>query len=248
MSRLRSGAATCTCGWSSWMVPATPAGCCRCFPMRSAWSRPATGRMNAAGATSSRMPPCGRCCRPASTSAPPIWSSPPAASASRAPSYRALPPIHFSLSHGGRRCLIGIARGGDVGVDIEPIDRRGDISSMAIAVLSESEHARWGALSPARNAHRCCERAEGLRHRPVHQPSPLRDRVAAHPSPSNGQAMPEWTLEELEPDSTFVGAWAAQAPLPARHSMRFSTRHWKKAHNSRWDHQGDWSGKATTRT
>jgi hypothetical protein len=31
MSRLRSGAATCTCGWSSWMVPATPAGC-RCFP------------------------------------------------------------------------------------------------------------------------------------------------------------------------------------------------------------------------
>ncbi|MEY9401816.1 4'-phosphopantetheinyl transferase [Bradyrhizobium japonicum] len=137
---------------------------------------------------------------------------------------RFMPPIHFSLSHGGRRCLIGIARGGEVGVDIEPIDRRGDISSMAIAVLSESEHARWRALSPcARRTSllrtwTCKEavlKASGIglsispRRCEIEWPRTQVPRLAS----LDGQAMPEWTLEGLEPDSTLVGAWAAQAAL-----------------------------------
>ncbi|WP_422110004.1 4'-phosphopantetheinyl transferase family protein, partial [Bradyrhizobium elkanii] len=146
MSRLRSGAATCTCGWSSWMVPATPAGC-RCFPDAE--------RMVAAGHRADerrrRYIVAHAALRQVLQAYVHISAADLVFATSRFGKPRAvlprLPPIHFSLSHGRRRCLIGIARGGDVGVDIEPIDRRGDISSMAIAVLSESEHARWRALS-----------------------------------------------------------------------------------------------------
>ncbi|PPQ15469.1 hypothetical protein CV770_31380 [Bradyrhizobium sp. AC87j1] len=135
-------------------------------------------------------------------------------------------PIHFSLSHGGSRCLIGVARGGEVGVDIEPIDRHGDIGSMAIAAHSPSEHARWRAQSP------CVRRSSLLRTWTCKEAvlkasgaglsiSPHRCEIewsrAQVPrlASLDGQTMPEWTLEELEPDPTLVGAWSAQVPLRA---------------------------------
>jgi len=139
---------------------------------------------------------------------------------------RSMPPIHFSLSHGESRCLIGVARGGDVGVDIEPIHRPGDIGSMADAVLSESEHAHWRALSP------CARRSALLRTWTCKEAVLKASGVGLSISPRrceiewprvqvprlaslDGQAMPDWTLEGLEPDPGFVGAWAALAPSRA---------------------------------
>lgn len=52
--------------------------------------------------------------------------------------YSASPPS-FNLTHSGRFALLAVTSGGDIGVDIEPVQRRGNLLKIAEKVFGEEE-------------------------------------------------------------------------------------------------------------
>ncbi|OYV49866.1 MAG: hypothetical protein B7X10_01615 [Burkholderiales bacterium 21-58-4] len=53
---------------------------------------------------------------------------------------------HFNIAHSGDYALLAIARGHEVGVDIEKFRALTELASLARMVLSQSEAAQWQAL------------------------------------------------------------------------------------------------------
>lgn len=60
-------------------------------------------------------------------------------------------PAHFNLSHSGPRAVIAIAEGGEIGIDVEVIDRAdglaGQLDDLAMFCLTPAEQAALAAVS-----------------------------------------------------------------------------------------------------
>src|SRR6185295_15890681 len=73
--------------------------------------------------------------------------------------------LRFNLSHGGDLALIALARGRELGVDIEPLRALSDEARLARRVLSPREADAFAALPPDERAAallRCWTRKEAL--------------------------------------------------------------------------------------
>jgi 4'-phosphopantetheinyl transferase len=57
--------------------------------------------------------------------------------------------LHFSLAHARERAVLALSRNREVGIDLEPIEPRLDVSMLMEVVCSQSEVARLDALHPA---------------------------------------------------------------------------------------------------
>lgn len=64
------------------------------------------------------------------------------------PKVAAATDLRFNASHSGGRCAFALARGREVGIDVERDRARTDIESLAPRVLSAPELAAWRSLGP----------------------------------------------------------------------------------------------------
>jgi 4'-phosphopantetheinyl transferase len=134
--------------------------------------------------------------------------------------------LRFSLSHSDGLALVAVVRGREVGVDLERIDARTEVSKLARRFFAPEEVAAFDALDPADRRHgffRCWTRKEaylkalgtGL-HLPLDrfavtleagQPARLL-RAAAGDSSS-------WTMHSFEPAAGYVAAVVVEGSLGA---------------------------------
>ncbi|MBI3457317.1 MAG: 4'-phosphopantetheinyl transferase superfamily protein [Candidatus Rokubacteria bacterium] len=131
--------------------------------------------------------------------------------------------LHFNVSHSAAVAVYAVARGREVGVDVERLRAIPDAERIAARFFSEQERAALRAILPGDRTsafYRCWTRkeaylkalGEGLTRplpsfdvslAPGHAPRLL--RVEGDP-----QAPFRWTLRSLEPAPNYVGALAAE--------------------------------------
>jgi 4'-phosphopantetheinyl transferase len=59
------------------------------------------------------------------------------------------PELSFNLSHSATTALVAVARGADVGVDVEAVRARPHLERLAARLLTPEEHAQWVAVEAA---------------------------------------------------------------------------------------------------
>ncbi|HTR77416.1 MAG TPA: 4'-phosphopantetheinyl transferase superfamily protein [Gemmatimonadaceae bacterium] len=145
------------------------------------------------------------------------------------------PPIHFSLSHAGPFTLIAVARGRDVGVDVEHLRSDPHFADMARRVFTSEEAAEIEALPESMRAAaflRCWVRKEALVKAHGDGLSVPLDgfRVSVDPeSPARLLAVraPEiagtqWSLADVDVGPAGVGAVAVAGPTLALREFALS--------------------------
>jgi 4'-phosphopantetheinyl transferase len=123
-------------------------------------------------------------------------------------------PLHFNLSHTGGMFGIAITTTGELGFDVERLDRRFDLFTMAEQILTPSERVEWARLPVAhrqRAVLRYWTRKEAMLKASGSGLSVSPDTVEV-----GWQEAPKgWTVHSLMPSHGYIGCIAA--PWPIRH-------------------------------
>lgn len=140
--------------------------------------------------------------------------------------------LEFSMAKSGDRLLIGVSNGGEVGVDLEPLERRAR-NTMALArrYFSQAEAEQLAALPPAQ-ADRAFLRAWACKEAVVkasgHGIANQLCRFTVETDPARGPAVLEfdglaagaWRLALVQPEPELLGAVAAHRDWPAEIDLR----------------------------
>lgn len=142
--------------------------------------------------------------------------------------------LRFNLSHSGELALVALARGVELGVDVEQVRALGDQQGLAERFFAAEEVAALAALpEPQRLAafFRCWTRKEAVLKALGSGLSFPLDRfavsVADEPAPRvlsmDGQTAPaaRWSLVHLAPEPGYVGAVALKAAARSVVACRF---------------------------
>ncbi len=145
--------------------------------------------------------------------------------------------LSFNLSHTGDWVLLGVARGGELGVDVETLARRGSLEGVAQRVFCDAELARLGGRAePAaweaaflrgwtRKEALLKALGTGLLRDPREVQVGLDEPPAGRPWPLPDPALGSWGLDDL--DAPPGHAAAACAPGSAWRSV--VRRGWREA-------------------
>ena len=108
--------------------------------------------------------------------------------------------LEFSVSHAGERVVVALTRGGPVGVDVEALNRRADVDTLAPHVLSSVERDTGGVGADAARFLRYWTRKE-----------------AVLKATGDGLRAPMTELTVSAPDQVaYVVTWASRPDLVSR--------------------------------
>ena len=134
-----------------------------------------------------------------------------------------LPDVHFSISHAGDWVAVALGVGVQVGIDVESLDRRVDLTALAERIFNPDDLARFRTLPEtekpraffrAWTGKEAVLKAKGLGlFGGVQDISvPLDDESEAVPDPAAGRTV--WHLHAVPVAAGYLASLACQRPVP----------------------------------
>jgi len=123
-----------------------------------------------------------------------------------------LEPLYFNLSHTAGLFGIAVTTTGELGFDVERLDRRFDLCTLAERILTPRERLEWASLPEA-------ERQAAVLHYWTRKEAMLKasgDGLSVNPDTveAGWSGDPEgWTLLSLTPSPGYIGCIAARWPI-----------------------------------